>query len=260
MSLLHPGSSSEAVTPTLVLIFKRPKPGQGKQRLAADIGLWSACQLAEQFLNCALEDLRDWPGPVVLSPSMAEDREWAQQLLPEAEVMVQAEGNLGRRILALDQGLRARGHRSLIYIGSDAPMLKPIHFKTVAESLNKQSVVVCPAADGGVTIMANSQPWPAALEQLPWSTDRLGQSLAACCIEAGQTVAGVMSSYDIDHQSDLQRLRQDLAEDSRPQRRQLLALIEQVDRKDMATEDPAGSETGAASASGGDQRKQPILV
>ncbi|RDE24538.1 DUF2064 domain-containing protein [Motiliproteus coralliicola] len=211
-----------------MLIFKRPKPGQGKQRLAADIGLDSACQLAEHFLSCALADLRDWPGPVVLSPAMDEDCEWAGQLLPEAEVVVQSDGNLGHRILALDHDLRNRGHRSLIYIGSDAPMLKPIHFQTVAEALHQQSVVVCPATDGGVTIMASRSPWPETLEQLPWSTDQLGQALLDSCQQAGLSTGSVLSSYDIDQQPDLIRLRQDLRDDSRAERRQLLALIEQL--------------------------------
>lgn len=244
MNSLFSANSPDHSAPTLVLIFKRPKLGQGKQRLAASIGLDSACQLAEQFLNCALEDLQNWPGPVVLSPSTVEDKSWAQALLPSAEVVEQSDGNLGRRILELDRSLRAQGHRSMIYIGSDAPMLKPIHFETVAATLAQSHVVVCPASDGGVTMMASGEAWPLALEKLPWSTEQLGQSLIDSCEQIGLNVSSVLSSYDIDQQADLQQLKRDLIGDTRPQRQQLLSLIDQLKVLSPEDESSAGYAMG----------------
>ncbi|MEH6649747.1 MAG: DUF2064 domain-containing protein [Motiliproteus sp.] len=224
---IEPNGPAEAqIQATLVLLFKRPLIGQGKQRLAATLGVDAACHLAEGFLNCALEDLNHWPGPVVLAPASESDRGWAQQLPVDADVVPQVDGNLGQRILCLDQHLMDLGHPQRIYIGSDAPMLTPQHYYQVGRQLLETDVVLSAADDGGVTIMATGSAWPEALIGLPWSTDQLGQALALSCQQSGQQVSYVESGYDIDIESDLVRLSTDLMTDSRPARQQLLQRLE----------------------------------
>ena len=207
--------------PTLVLICKRPRQGQGKQRLAQTIGKVSACKIAEGLLYCALEDLLDWSGPAVVAPSVEKDYQWAQQLAPEALVVSQGAGNLGQRILHLDHQLRQLGHKQLIYIGSDAPVLAKPLYSAVVEKLKHDHVVLSAARDGGVTLMAASVPWPESLIQLPWSEAELGAALAESCRANGYRVGYVDPSYDIDLEEDLQQLHIDLADDSRPSRHRL---------------------------------------
>lgn len=219
-------NGEEGQQATLVLLFKRPLIGQGKQRLAATLGAEAACYLAEGFLNCALEDLNHWQGSVVLAPASESDRDWAQQLLVDVEVMPQAEGNLGQRIIALDKQLADKGYRQRIYIGSDAPMLTPKHYHQIGRQLLETEVVLSSADDGGVTIMATRVLWPDSLSDLPWSTGQLGQALALCCQQQGQRVSYVESGYDIDIESDLIRLADDLMADFRPARQQLLQRLE----------------------------------
>ena len=225
-SVNAPQSASAAAT--LVLLCKRPLVGQGKQRIAATFGPEETQYLAEGFLNCALEDLGDWPGPVVLAPASDGDLAWAEQLassqlmtVSSVTVVAQQEGNLGQRIVALDQTLLQQGHQRRVYIGSDAPALTPRHYREALNRLNRSEVVLSAADDGGVTIMATVAPWPDALIDLPWSTDRLGQALADCCRDQGLEVGYIEPSYDIDFEVDLARLQADLEFDLRPARRQL---------------------------------------
>ncbi|MEH6823408.1 MAG: DUF2064 domain-containing protein [Motiliproteus sp.] len=211
---------------TLVLLFKRPLIGQGKQRLAASVGPERARVLAEHFLRCALEDLAAWQGPVVLAPADPHDRVWAEQLFGRAQVVPQGDGNLGQRIIALDRQLRNLGHRYLVYIGSDAPALTPGHYRSVRHQLAHTDVVLSAADDGGVTIMACAHPWPVALIELPWSTDQLGETLAGCCQQQGLRLSYMEPSYDVDVELDLPRLRADLASDVRPARQALFGLLQ----------------------------------
>lgn len=218
-------ASTSGAPATLVLLFKRPKIGQGKQRLAASLGVERALLLAEHFLSCALEDLAAWQGPVVLAPADSADSGWAGQLLREALVVPQTEGNLGQRLVALDRQLRRRGHQQLLYIGSDAPALTPGHYRSASQQLAETGVVLSAADDGGVTLMASAHPWPVELIDLPWSTDRLGLSLAACCQDQGLRVSYMAPSYDIDVERDLARLNADLADDDRSARQALYQLL-----------------------------------
>ena len=211
--------------PTLVLLCKRPRLGQGKQRLAATLGTQTALVIAQHLLACALEDLAAWDGVRVISPASAADANWAAEQLPDATCVAQTSGNLGERILELDNRLRTQGHQRLIYIGSDAPVLGPrLYAETITELASYDSVFSA-AEDGGVTIMASNRPWPNALVDLPWSTESLGAALAGACKLQGQHCSWLAPSYDIDHAKDLQRLQHDLRGDSRPARQRLVGLL-----------------------------------
>jgi glycosyltransferase A (GT-A) superfamily protein (DUF2064 family) len=205
----------------LVLYCRRPEPGVGKQRIAAATDAAFACALQELLLATALEDLRDWPGPVVIAPAAATDRAWAEARCPSGGmVLPQVSGNLGERLLATDASLRASGRTTLVYIGSDAPLLGPSHYATARAALRDTDVVLDPAADGGVTLMGSRVPWP-PLADLPWSTAGLGTALEQRCRAAGLSVQRLAGSSDCDEISALPQLAADLAADPRPARQAL---------------------------------------
>jgi len=211
---------------TLIIFCKRPMHGQGKQRIAATLGKDAAYQVACALLNCALEDARSWPGPVVLSPGCEADRQWAEDLLLcECQVVPQCEGNLGKKLNYVDQVVRQQGSSRLLFIGTDAPEHNAQRYAEFNQLLNDNDIVLAPAEDGGVTGMGGRCPWP-ALDNLPWSTPQLGEQLAAVCKEAGFQVAFSSVGYDVDTEADLHRLLDSLAYDARPARQQLLQLLQ----------------------------------
>lgn len=208
-------------TACLVVFCKKPTLFEGKQRLAKTIGAEQALAFAQSFLNCALEDTREWPGPVVLSPASPDDTAWAHTLLDsDCEVLAQPPGGLGDRLQTIDQKLRYEGHCKIMFIGTDAPALKPHQYEAARMALHRADVVLCPAADGGVTIMGARTPWP-ELKHLPWSTEWLGSALGAVCRQHGLITKTIPPSYDIDVEADLCRLQKDLSDDHRPARRHL---------------------------------------
>lgn len=212
----------------LVLVCKRPASGIAKQRLAASMGREAAMQIAEALLACALEDVDDWAGPVVIAPAHPSDYAWADALLPRSRPNVyikpQAAGNLGQRLNSLDRELRSTGLEQLVYIGSDAPALSAADYAAVNDVLPHYDSVLMPAEDGGVVLMASRHEWP-MLGDLPWSTTRLGTALADCCRAAGQSVAVLKHSFDVDEHDDLVRLATALKTDQRLARRALRALV-----------------------------------
>ena len=210
---------------TLVIFCKRPLIYQGKQRLAATLGAKSAFCIAEALLECALEDANFWPGEVVLTISNKEDAIWASTLLERPHnVIVQNTGNLGERINSVDKQLRALGHKQLVFIGTDAPMLTPKHYKQTLNALSNHDVVLSNAEDGGVVIMANSQPWP-DISKLPWSTKKLAKALTQSCLTHNLNLGYISSGYDIDVEQDLLKLKRDLANDPRIARQNLFHLV-----------------------------------
>ena len=211
----------------LALVFRRPREGHGKRRLAASLDERAVVDLSRLMLNCALEDLRAWSGPVVLAPEYAGDRDWARSLpavrtgsRAPAKVLIQGSGNLGRRLERLDRALAGMCVRRRIYIGSDAPALGLRHYRRVDAGLASHDVVLARARDGGVTMMATRRAWP-PLTGLPWGLPGLARALSAVCRRAGRKVLLMPGGFDIDRQADLARLGRTLVGDSRPARREL---------------------------------------
>lgn len=216
---------------TLVLVCKRPAPGSGKQRLRAGLGIEMTQQVASALLACAVEDACDWIGPVVIAPANADDAEWARVLsapMPSPALIVpQVAGNLGQRLNALDQTLRAQGMEQLVFIGSDAPGLDKTDFSASRAALRHHDVVLIPAQDGGVVLMANRRAWP-DLSALPWSGDQLGSALMDSCRRVGQSLKTLGQGYDVDEMDDFLQLVTLLRQDPRPARRALLALARTI--------------------------------
>lgn len=212
--------------PTLVIFCKRPKLEQGKQRLASTVGTTRAFAIAKAMLACAVEDAEMWQGPVVLAVSCSNDIPWARLLMNKTtKVMDQGSGNLGDRIDYVDTHLRAQGHQSIVYIGTDAPMLRLQHYESIAALLSKHTFALSKAKDGGVTMMGSNTAWP-SLTTLPWSTPQLGEAL----INASHALGSVglsETSYDIDVEQDLVMLVSDLTNDKRLARQHLLSVIQE---------------------------------
>jgi glycosyltransferase A (GT-A) superfamily protein (DUF2064 family) len=217
----------DTAIPCLVLLCKRPAPGHAKQRLAATLGEDAALSVAQALLACALEDLKHWLGPRAIAPDQAQHLTWAQSLDGAAFCVAQADGNLGERLNELDRMLRDEGQHQLMFIGSDCPALRPADYRQVAQLLQRFDTVLFNARDGGVVLLASNRPWP-DLRHLPWSTNRLGSTLAQLCRESGHSVVIAGESFDIDHAEDLAPLATVLRDDLRPARQALLATLEHL--------------------------------
>ncbi len=209
----------------LVIFCKRPKPGVGKQRIAAELGRAAALQLSELLLACAIEDAAAWEGPVVIAPANPDDALWARKLLPGATVIAQHGANLGERINHVDREIRRLGGQQLLFIGTDAPGLNAATLAAARQSLRQTDTAIIPARDGGVTLLGSRRPWP-ELATLPWETAHLAGALIDCCEFAGLTLTKLPKSYDIDRREDLLDAAADLRTDNRPGRR---AVIEWID-------------------------------
>ncbi len=191
----------------LLLFCKRPEIGFGKQRLASEIGLEAAYEVSKLLLNCALEDFALWDGPKFLAPYGEEDCFWATDLIEKmacenSTVFPQSDGNMGERIEKLDKQIRETGEDMIIVIGSDSPAMDMKQYKEAEKLLREKDIVICPASDGGVTLMANSIPWP-DLSDLHWGKDSFAESLVNSSKDQALSVGYTVGSFDIDNREDL---------------------------------------------------------
>jgi glycosyltransferase A (GT-A) superfamily protein (DUF2064 family) len=219
-----PQRAAQQARSCLVLMFKSPE--RSKRRIAGEIGR-RAADVAERLCACALEDMARWPGPVCYAPADPADADWLRAAdFAAGTLLPQGRGNLGERIGRVSRQLNESGRQRQIFIGIDCPELTSAYLARAEAALDAADVVLGPAADGGVVLMATRRPWP-DLRSLPWSEPTLGEALRAACVDAGRRVAQLDPLRDVDSMDDLARVRAALADDRRPARR---ALVRSIDR------------------------------
>lgn len=203
-----------------VLVVMLKAPHRAKSRLLAQIGP-EATAAAHHLAACALEDAREWPGPVCLASAASEDLHWAQaHRCPAWMMLTQSAGSLGARINHIDRELRSRGHQRQLFIGTDCPQLDRGYLTAADAALAGADAALGAARDGGVVLMASRRRWP-DLSGLPWSTPALGAALAALLSDRGWTVTWLDERIDVDDEHSLRQMREALGTDPRPARRRL---------------------------------------
>jgi len=222
-------SQNRSNSSMLVLFARYPERGEGKRRIAKDLGDPATYQVAKHLYVAGWFDLLRWAGPKAIATTSArplrEKSPFPTHRL--SEYVLQSDGNLGERIKAAERKLRDSHKGPLIFIGSDSPELQDEQIREADTRLCEYDVVICPARDGGVTLMAVREQWP-QLDDLPWSSDKLCSALVKRCKRQGLSVFQLQPGHDTDDCYDLLRLRNSLAEDMRPDRRSLHQLISKL--------------------------------
>ncbi len=150
----------------LVLMARRPVLGQGKRRLAADVGDVAAhrfqCVALGRLLRRLAGDPR-WRLCLALTPD-------EPLTFPGvAHVIGQGEGDLGARMT------RVSHHAPpgpLVFIGADAPEIACDDVVTAFDALERADAVIGPARDGGYWLigLAKAQRRDLPFSDVRWST------------------------------------------------------------------------------------------
>lgn len=128
-------------------------------------------------------------------------------LAPDAVSDRQAGGGFGERLLgAMGRAWRA-GPGRLIVVGTDSPQLDAALLQRTQRALaeDAERVVVGPAEDGGIYLLASSRPLVGVLTEVRWRSRHTLDSLLAALRAAGRPVHLLPVLRDLDQRRDLER-------------------------------------------------------
>jgi glycosyltransferase A (GT-A) superfamily protein (DUF2064 family) len=217
----------------LVVLMRWPRPGEGKTRLAAEIGVADAHALH----RCFVADTLGWPAPrprlLAVSPD-ASAVTAARAAAPDACVVPQASGHLGLRIAGALHAAFNRGARFAVLVGTDSPSLPHELVMKCAAAAGRAGVAMVPATDGGFvalavaveSVRAHGLEWLCD-EDIAWSTDRAANDTQRSARRHRLEPASTSPWYDVDTAHDLDRLHNDLLRDPRRAPQTLRWLQEQ---------------------------------
>jgi hypothetical protein len=196
----------------LLVVAKRPAPGQTKTRLSPPLSPEHAAALYECFLRDTLDLIRQVPGaqPVIAYLPTSEETYFAS-LAPDFELIVQEGSDLGARLdNALSYYLQL-GYERVVIMDSDSPTLPVACLVATFELLEEADVVLGPCDDGGYYLIGLKRPAPRLLREVEMSTPNVVADTLTLAAEEGLRVKLLPVWYDIDDVAALNRLVVELA-------------------------------------------------
>jgi len=191
--------------PTLLVMAKAPRMGQGKSRLARDVGRVEALRI-NRLLHArtarAALDAR-WRTIHCIAPDRDVDLVlpggWS---LPYNPPLRQGQGDLGARLA------RALApHCSVAVVGTDCPSMTRVHVAAAFRALWRKPFALGPAHDGGFWILAARDGAAAAraMHRVRWSSEHAAADVMVA-LDA-RNVALLTTLHDVDTLDDWRAYR-----------------------------------------------------
>jgi rSAM/selenodomain-associated transferase 1 len=203
---------ANALSRALLVVAKRPEPGQTKTRLAPPLTSDQAASLYACFLYDTLEIARQVPQVHrMLAFLPASAQQYFRLLAPDFETVLQAGDGLGARLEYCLTTVLKRGYRSAVIMSSDTPNLPAGHILAAFTALeNGADVALGPCEDGGYYLIGLKHPAPRLLLEVRMSTPSVTADTLSLAREEDLQVELLPVWYDVDDVAGLNRLADDL--------------------------------------------------
>jgi rSAM/selenodomain-associated transferase 1 len=225
----------------LAVMTKAPQAGRVKTRLVPPLTPEEAAELNKCFLRdtaaaisvCCSGGLRP-PNAVIARPLPGAHRAPQQcsaiavytpaaaasaynDILPaDFSLLPQRGDKFGERLYFAVEDLFKCGFKSVCLIDSDSPTVPAENFAEAVEELSTREdrVVLGPSDDGGYYLIGMKKPHRQLFEQIDWSTERVLSQTRQRATEIGLEVKLLPTGYDVDDDTSLRRLWNELLADT----------------------------------------------
>ncbi|MBI4790912.1 MAG: TIGR04282 family arsenosugar biosynthesis glycosyltransferase [Chloroflexi bacterium] len=204
----------------LLVIAKRPTPGQTKTRLCPTLSPEQAAALYECFLRDTLDLARRVPNVarfVLYLPQ--NETHYFEQLAPDFRLLRQTGNDLGERLDNATTHCLNLGFQQVIVLNSDSPTLPAVHVACAFDCLDHADVVFGPCEDGGYYLIGLTRPQPRLLRDVQMSTPTVLRDTLELARQEKLSVELLPTWYDVDMTENLRQLQEELRGTPRAQAR-----------------------------------------
>ncbi len=198
----------------LLVVAKKPAPGQTKTRLTPALTGEQASALYECFLRDTLEIIRAARQQLDLTPIIAylpqREEVYFQQLAPDFELLLQQGNDLSQRLNNATSHYLTNGFDQAVIMDSDSPTLPASSLVQSFTALDHADVTLGRCADGGYYCIGIKRPAPPLFLNVTMSTETVADDTLAQAKAQNLSVAMLPDCYDVDYVEDLKRLIEDL--------------------------------------------------
>ena len=199
---------TDALTPTLGLFAKEPRPGLVKTRLASATSSAWAAKVAHAFLVDTIRRFGRIQARRALAFAPATAEKFFTELVDERfQLAPQSAGDLGLRMSYFFTNEFAGGAGRVVIIGTDSPTL-PVEFINRAfVELDRSDLVLGPATDGGYYLIGCRTHFPELFRNISWSSSSVLLDTAGHARDLGLSLSLLPPWYDVDTLDDWRMLQ-----------------------------------------------------
>ncbi|MCC7207213.1 MAG: TIGR04282 family arsenosugar biosynthesis glycosyltransferase [Anaerolineae bacterium] len=199
----------------LMVVAKKPAPGQTKTRLCPPLSGEQAAALYEAFLRDTLDLIRAARACLPLDPILVYLPEGADEdfraLAPDFARFQQQGADLSERLNhATTHCLTRLGYNQAAIMNSDSPTLPVGCLVEAFTALEQADVTLGPTDDGGYYLIGLKRPAPPLFLTVTMSTPRVAQDTLDRAHDERLSVHLLPPSHDVDYVDDLWRLADEL--------------------------------------------------
>jgi rSAM/selenodomain-associated transferase 1 len=196
----------------LIVVAKRPAPGNTKTRLSPPLSPAQASALYECFLADTLDQVRQVDGvDRVLAYLPADAYGYFRHLAPDFRLIQQEGQDLGARLDHALASCLSNGYGHAVIMDSDSPTLPAGYLAQAFITLSDGAdVVLGPCEDGGYYLIGCSQPVPRLLREVRMSTSTVAADTISLAHEEGLHLVQLPAWYDVDDGASLLRLAEEI--------------------------------------------------
>ena len=201
----------------LLVMAKRPFPGQTKTRLMPAFSADEAAQLYECFLRDVLDLAQSLPAVTpIIAYAPTSDVDYFPELTSELALLPQIGQTLGERLNYVLSACLEQGFQYVCAMNSDSPTLPSAYVAQAFMALASEEtdVVLGPCEDGGYYLIGWKRPYPQLVCNVTMSTEHVLQDTLAIARGLNLNVHLLPSWYDVDTAEDVTRLQAELALDT----------------------------------------------
>jgi rSAM/selenodomain-associated transferase 1 len=196
----------------LILFTRYPEPGTTKTRLIPQLGPVGAADLQRQMTAHIVAQALPLKESRNLKVEVRYDggdeglmRAWLGDAL---RYRPQGPGDIGRRMARAFCDARDRGHTSIVVIGADIPEMTTALLNRAFETLQNDTVVLGPAADGGYYLIGlpsrvAARPVPDLFSNMAWGTATVLPETCRRLQRKGLAYTLLETLNDVDRPADL---------------------------------------------------------
>jgi len=196
----------------LIIFTRYPEPGTTKTRMIPALGAGGAADLQRWMTDHLVAKVKplieQWSLTVEVRFEGGSERLMREWLGPSFSYRHQGRGDIGRRMQrSLADGFQ-EGYTSIVIIGSDVPDISSAIIHRAFEELQKNSLVLGPAGDGGYYLIGlqkvdENQAYPELFEAINWGTSEVLSQTIAAAHQIGIGYALLDTLKDVDRPADL---------------------------------------------------------
>jgi len=187
---------------------KFPHEGKVKTRLIPSLGEQGACDLHRMMAEHTYEKVMAYTNLTdntsytlhIAGASLDETNQW----LGDGNFSLQAEGDLGHKMLTAAQESFQTGASKVLIIGTDCPSITHQHLSEAFSALEQHDIVYIPANDGGYVLIGLSAAHEIVFQEIDWGSENVLEQSLKQAERKHLSVRLLQSLSDIDTPDDIE--------------------------------------------------------